>query len=106
MQLKRGSRGTDRPFALSFNTAKTDIFQRQKVVEAVLRPFTAKSRLLYPSKRSNFCRNRPGIHSDHPVFESFHNLPHFFQVIGVEVGGKAKLSIVGKFYDLIHGLKL
>src|SRR5436190_10740034 len=75
-------------------SAETEIFDLQVLVDAVLRAFAPDAGFLDAAKRRDFCGDQSGVHAYDPVFECLGDAPDATDVASIEVRGEAELRSV------------
>src|SRR5690606_38775899 len=80
---------------LPSDTAKTQVFYFQVLIDAVLRPFAAQPGGLHAAKGRHFGGNQAGVDPDHAVLQRLGHPEHAAQTAGIEIGGQATFSLAG-----------
>src|SRR5580704_17306952 len=81
-----------RPLSL-VQATEAKVFHFDKLVDAVMRPFASKFRLLHSTERHDFGGNQAGVDADHSVFESLRNSPDAPDVAAKKITSETEFGI-------------
>src|SRR5215469_2628469 len=91
--------------ALPVDAAHAEVFDLEEFLDAVFRAFAADAAFLHAAEGRDLGRDDALVDADDAVFERLGDAPDAADVAAVEIGGEAKLGVVGHAYGLVVGLE-
>src|SRR5262249_20362304 len=85
--------------------AHAEVFDFEKFLDAVFRPFAADAAFLHAAEGGDLGRDDAFVDPDDAVFEGLGDAPDAADVAAVEIGGETELGVVGHAYGLVVGLE-